>query len=275
MTASGALGYDGRGWSWELPLKFLNLLDPSLFVNVIKSLTRLPRRGNLRMYNPFGCFRFIPNGTVNAIGLTNPGVEWWCQNIGPNIDSLKIPLVGSIYGEPDELYEMAEMLNNYDLVGMEVNASCPNTADDTLENCDRVIESCIKVREISRFPIILKVSVAHNIGNIIPRIKGYTEALSINSVPWDVAFPNQRSPLAHLGSGGVSGKAAQPFTWDLVRKLVDLTDIPVIGPSVWDFEDIDRLRRIGVKAISFGAVHIPYPWRPTRYVRRDQRRREQ
>ena len=48
MAASGALAYDGRGWWWEWPLRWCGLLDPSLFTIVTKTLTRHPRRGNLR-----------------------------------------------------------------------------------------------------------------------------------------------------------------------------------------------------------------------------------
>ena len=86
-----------------------------------------------------------------------------------------------------------------------------------------------------------------------------------------MAFPNCRSPLANLGGGGVSGKAAQPFTWELVKKLATLTSIPVIGPSVWDFDDLKKIRGIGAKAISFGSIFLYHPWRPTLYVRQEQK----
>lgn len=273
MAASGALAFDGLGWPWEKPLKLFGLFDPSLFTVVIKTLTLRPRRGNLRWYNPFGCIKILSEGTVNAVGLTNPGVEWWCQKVGPRIDSTKIPIVGSILGEPDELVIMARMLNNFDLVGLEINASCPNTQDDLLVNTEKIIESCKVVKSISRFPVILKLSVVHDTRNIVDRVEGLIEAFSINSVPWSVVFPEQRSPLAHLGGGGVSGKVAQPFTWKLAEELLKITEIPIVGPSVWNYKDIDKLRAIGAKAISFGSIFLRYPWRPTLFVKRDQTKR--
>ena len=106
---------------------------------------------------------------------------------------------------------------------------------------------------------------------ILSSIGGLIEAISINSVPWDIVFPDKKSPLAHLGGGGVSGKVAQPHTWGFVKRIVKETKIPVIGPSVWDFKDIERLRKLGAKAISFGAIFLPYPWRPTTFVRRDKK----
>lgn len=273
LAASGALAFDGRGWPWEQPLRWLGLLDETVLTTVIKTLTLKPRRGNLRWYNPHGCIRLIPGGTLNSVSLTNPGLDWWCRTIGPRINSNVAPVMGSILGEPAELAVMAARLNNFDLVGLEVNASCPNTGDDLLKNTDKSIESCEVVKAKTRFPIVLKLSVVHDVHSIVREVTGLVEAFSINSVPWSVVFPGKRSPLAKLGGGGVSGKVAQPFTWRLVKELVEMTDIPVIGPSVWGFEDIAALRALGAQAIAFGAVFLRYPWRPTRFIRRDVRER--
>lgn len=272
MAASGALAFDGKGWPWEWPLRIVGLLDPSLFTVVIKTLTFLPRKGNLRWHNPFGCIRFLPGGTLNAVGLTNPGIHWWCRKIGPKVNRKRISLVGSILSDdPEKLAEMAMMLNDFDLVALEINASCPNTGEDFLKNIENLLKGVIAVKRVSRFPLILKLSVVHDIRLILPNINGLIEAISINSVPWSIVFPERKSPLAHLGGGGVSGKIAQPYTWEFVRRIVKTTGIPVIGPSVWDFEDIEELRKLGAKAISFGSVFLPYPWRPTIFVRRDKK----
>lgn len=89
MTASGALGFDGKGWPWEQPFRWTGLLKPSLFTSVIKTLTPGPIRGNLQWHNPTRCLRPIPHGVVNAVGLGNPGIDWWCKKIGPSVDSKK------------------------------------------------------------------------------------------------------------------------------------------------------------------------------------------
>ncbi len=275
MAASGALAFAAKGWPWEQPLRWFGLLDESLFTTVIKTLTIKPRRGNLRWYNPFSCIRLMRGGTLNAVALTNPGIEWWCRKIGPYIDSGKAPVMSSLFGEPEELALMTTRLNNFDLVGIEINASCPNTQDDLLVNTEKIIESCKAVKSISRFPVLLKLSVVHDASNIVNKVEGLVEAFSINSVPWSVVFPRQRSPLAHLGGGGVSGKVTQPFTWKLVEELSKMTEIPTIGPSVWDYEDIGKLRAIGAKAISFGSIFLKYPWRPTAFVRKDRKDRKE
>lgn len=288
MAASGALEFDGNGWPWEQPLCWCGLLDPSLFTVVIKTLTRHPRKGNLKLYKPWTCVRLIPGGAINAVGLTNPGIEWWCGTVGGKLkqrdpsaslgmtekrgDGKNPPLIGSILSDSvDELGEMAAMLNEYHLVGLEINASCPNSKGDLLTNAKKVIESALVVKEQSSLPLILKLSVVHDIETITRELNGCVEAYSINSVPWGVVFPNKKSPLVHLGDGGVSGKIAQPHTWRFLEKLAKITDTPVIGPSVWNYEDIAEVRRHGARAVSFGSVFLRYPWRPTLFIKRETR----
>jgi len=271
MAASGALGFDGKGWPWERPLEWLNLLDPSHLTIVIKTLTAEPRVGNLNMWHPWTCVRLLRGGTLNAVGLTNPGIDWWCRTIGPTIKHSPLSLVGSILGEPRELELMTRKLNQFGaLKALEVNASCPNTKGDILTNTGKVIEGLLAVRNATTLPLILKLSVVHDIPTIVRAVERYVDAFSINSVPWSVVFPSRQSPLTNLGGGAVSGWLVQQYTWPLVEQLKTLTKVPVIGPSVWDYEDIERLRKRGADAIGFGSIFLSHPTRPTSFIRRDQ-----
>ena len=265
MAASGVFGFSDRCWPWERPLCWLGLIDPSLFTLVTKTLTRYPRKGNPRWYL---CVRPLRGGGfVNALGLPNPGIDWWCNHIGPSINP-KTPLVVSIFSnEIGELYEMAEMLNRFNVVALEFDASCPNTGEN-LQNARFVIDGCKALSEASRFPIILKLSVVHDIGKIVPGVERIVGAFSINSAQWRIVFPDRQSPFAHLGGGGVSGKVAQKHTWRFAKRLVEITSVPVIWPSIWNYEDIAKAREFGAGAISFGSVSLIYPWRPTKFVRR-------
>lgn len=276
VVASGALAFDGKGWLWERPLMWLGLIKPELFTVVIKTLTRNPRPGNLRWWKPWTCVRLIPGGSVNKIGLTNPGVEWWCKKIGPRLDFKKYPLAGSIFGNKNELIEMAQMFNKFNFVAVEVNPSCPNTGH-AMQQADSIIENVTAVKAVSRHPIIVKVSVDQDYLAIARGLKGIAEVISINSVPWKTAFPNgDASPLWKLekevggGGGGVSGKPAQKFNWNAVEKLARDGSLPVIGPSIMDFADLEKVRSLGAKAVSFGAIHLKTPCKPTSIVRREQ-----
>jgi dihydroorotate dehydrogenase (NAD+) catalytic subunit len=167
--------------------------------------------------------------------------------------------------------KMAAQLSGVPIRAIELNASCPNTDKELLENASLVLDMVHAIRQATTHPIILTLSVVHDYVHIAKSCEGMVEALAINSVPWSVAFPGEASPLARFGGGGVSGRAAQTWTWKMVRELARATSIPVIGPGVWTFDDIARLRELGAKAISFGSIFMRYPWRPTAFVKREQK----
>ena len=77
-----------------------------------------------------------------------------------------------------------------------------------------------------------------------------------------------RSPLSKYGDGAVSGKKAQKYNWELITKLKEKTNVPVIGCSVWDYEDIQKLYDMKCDAVAFGSIFLRYPWRPTIFIRR-------
>jgi dihydroorotate dehydrogenase len=276
MVSSGALAFDGKGWPWEKPLVWFGKIDPLLFTIVLKSVTRYPQRGNMQhFWDGPKVVKLLPNlwkpnGAVNAVGLTNMGIEKWIKWANRNCEYLsRGNFVSSIYSEsPEELQEMAAMLNGLSLRAIEINASCPNTGMELEKNADEVMKGVNLVRKATKLPIILKLSVAQDYIKIAKSVEGIVEAISVNSVPWHIVFPNQESPLEKFGGGGVSGVPAQPFMWKVVNSLTVRTSIPMIGP-VWDYDDIRQVRLFGAKAVSFGSVHIRYPWRPTAHVKFD------
>lgn len=270
IAASGALSWHGRGWPWEFPLVWAGLLDTTYFLPITPTLTMPPRRGNLRWYAPWRCVRPVKDGFVNAKGLTNPGLLWWDRTYGPLVNRRDWPIIVSVYSDDlIELEQMAEVLNERDIVAVELNASCPNTAERTYDDPAFVVAAARVLHAYSRHPVIVKLSPLQDLEFLGRALFGCAQALDINSVSWSAVFPGRHSPFAHLGGGAVSGKAAQAFTWQAVRRLVAACDIPVIGPSVWEYDDIARLRELGAKAISFGSVFIRRPWAPTAWVRRD------
>lgn len=285
MVASGALAFDGKGWPWEKPLVWFGLIDPRLFTVVCKTVTLEPRNGNLRWWKPTQCVKTIPGGVVNKVGLTNPGFDWWCRKIGEKANRKKQPLVASVWGKPKEVGIMLQAMNNFDLVAVEVNDSCPNTGDD-LDNTQASIDLGLLACATSTHPVIHKVSVTQDYVSIIRGLSKAIEAVSINSVPWELAFPSfptKKSPLTSLGGGGgVSGRPAQEKNWEAVSSLsFNVPEVPVIGPSIMEYEDLGKLKGLGASAYSFGAIHLPdHPWwrsplsifanpcKPTRIVER-------
>ncbi len=273
VTSAGAMGYDGRGHLWEKPFIFVRLIDTSLFAHTMKTITLKPRKGNFKWWNPLDCVKPYWQdgkivGAVNAVGLSNPGFDWWMKKIGGTVNRNKLKLIGSLFGEPCELKIMAPQLNNCDLVAIEIDASCPSTQCDILTNSGRVIRSCETVKARTKHPVILKLSTVHDLEKIIPEVDEMVSAYAINSVPWETIFPSLKSPFAKYGGGGVSGKIAQSHTWIFAKKIKSLAKKPVIVPGIWDYADVPIMHEEGFEAFSFGSVHLWHPCRPTSIVKR-------
>ncbi len=272
VTASGALAFDGQGWPWEKPLRWIGLLDPTLFTNVTKTLTRSPRRGNLRWSHPWSVVKGLSGGgIVNAIGLTNPGIEWWLEKVAPAIPE-GLHIVPSIEANDErETADMIQLLGGAPFIrGIELNLSCPNARENGDRTTEKIVTICRHAAKISMVPLIAKLSYTHDYVGIAKEIEKEKkiESLSINSVPWEAIYPERPSPLAKYGGGGVSGRLIQDYTWEMVEELAIASKIPVIGPSVWDYDDIQTITDKGAKAVSFGSVFVRHPWRPTLFVRR-------
>lgn len=276
VVASGALGLDCRGYLWERPLVALGLVKPEKFVVFTKTLTRHAEKGNLRWSKPWECVRLLPdNSVVNKVDLTNPGIQHWCERIAPTTNFYHQRTGVSIAGTEQELVEMAMMLEGFpNLFAIEVNVSCPSGSlafDDT----ETVIRKVMAVANFSIHPVFAKLSCEQECLIIARELRGYAEAISLNTVRWEKVFPGQLSPLARIGKpnsggGGVSGKRAQEFNWPVVEALSKQGPLPVIGPDIMEYEDLTKLRNeYKAQAFSFGSIHIRTPWKPTQIVERD------
>ena len=286
FAASGAMGFKGKGWPWELWLPRF-CFNPSLFCIVLKTLTKQPRQGHgwLKV-RPIFYEGFELVGWLNALGLPNPGFYNWYHKSAPKIDFKNQKIVVSIAGvNPNpscELYEMAACLDHIpELAAIELNVSCPNVKDNSghaLEglldkNTREVIAICEGIGRYTRHPIILKLTFTQDYVAIAKGTESLVSAISINAVPYHVlapvVFPPGRiSPLAQYGGGAFSGKVAQSITWKMVQELAAVTTTPIIGPGVWEYEDIDKLFQLGARAVGFGSIFIAHPWRPTRMVKK-------
>ncbi len=275
VASSGLLGFDGLGYYWEWPTRWLGLWDPRYFTVVLKTLTFTPRVGNLRWHNPYRVVKWLHGeGLVNSVGLTNIGFKSWLQKYAPHLRS-NIKFIASITtNEIAEAMHMTRELNNLDVVGIEFNASCPNSPSEAelLNNTDLVVSLVKAVKFVSRHPVLVKLSYQQDYLAILEQLVGVVEAVEINSVSWSMVYPNTPSPLPKsFGLGGVSGKVAQKYNWAMVQKIAAQKLVPVVAPSIWEYEDIARVRDLGAKAVSFGALfvrHHPFcPSLPNQYIK--------
>ena len=268
-TAAGALAY-GNGWWWErYALIPLGIINPNLFTIITKSLTLYETKGNLKMWCPWRCVRLLPDGSaINAVGMTNIGFNKFYQdNKKYHIEKTKQPIILSLtpYSVQDAI-TMAFWADSLDIVGIELNLSCPNIdANEHRSKLDIIISMITR----SRHPIGIKVEPHYpSYLDKQPEIIDYLSWITIgNTIKWSNLYPGEPSPLAKYGlEGGVSGNQLRPLTilamkeWLSVHpnsKVMYCGGINSIETAVQAFE-------YGAKAVQLGTVFLNRPWRTSR-----------
>lgn len=261
-VASGALGFRCEGWWWEKPFFWTGLLDPKAFTVIVKTLTLNPRQGNLNHWLPWRCVRFIRNGVVNAVGLTNPGIDWWIENCYPYIMHKDYRVVPSITGTLDELPVMVVKLNRCKVAGIELNVSCPNT-----DHNDYISTSIEKVIKNTELPVTVKMGYSDPWLEVCREWNNKVSFDLINAVQWDLISSN-RSPLTRYGlKGGVSGKKIKPFARSVLQiaKANGINNIISGGGIDCEYEVKWRFAH-GADAVAFGTIFMKQPWLPNMIV---------
>lgn len=271
IAASGSLGLDGNGYWWEQPFRWLGLLDPSAFTIITKTLTRHPREGNLKMWCPWRCVRLVPGGTINSVGLTNPGIQDWISEHYPMARDQGYKMIASLAPETeDEVRHMCDLVNNLHLVGIELNMSCPNVshASESIDRLCRLTEVAVKSSE---HPVILKLGLYDHYYEVCRNLDGQVAAFDlINAVPWK-RLRLDPSPLSKYDlQGALSGKPITLCSRVALKMALDVAKkTPIIsGGGVYSFEEAVTRFKLGAAAVSFGTVFLRAPWRANRIVNR-------
>ena len=90
----------------------------------VKSLSLTPRTGH-----PNPTQMGTKNYYINAVGLSNPGVEAGVEELKLFKKDCGAPLIGSIFaGTPDEFAEAAEKICAAPIDWLEIDVSCPNVS---------------------------------------------------------------------------------------------------------------------------------------------------
>lgn len=220
-TASGTVGF---GYEYAPFLDF-----SSLGFLTLKSITLKPQPGN-----PPPRLCEVPAGLINSVGLENPGLERFIEEIIPRLSEFTCPVIVSIAGETvDEYRELAARLDGRPEIDMlEINISCPNiraggyTFGSQPQSTYQVISA---VREVTSLPLIAKLppvwphltAIAH------AAVEGGADCLAlINSVPALALDIEQQRPRLF---GGLSGPAVKPIALRMVWEVAASVSVPVIG----------------------------------------------
>ncbi len=271
MIASGTFGYDGygRGITEDMDLGQLGAVIP-------KTVTRLPLQGNpepqwypqsYREAGDAGDFLFL-----NAIGLTNPGIEAALRDVTPGWSRYNANVVFSFASDSVEQFaEMAAMADQgTGFQAIELNLSCPNVADGSLfgHSANLTAQAVAAVRAKTGLPLLAKL--APNVPDIteIARaaVDAGADALTIcNTMPAMRIDIQTRQPVLGNITGGLSGPGLRPISLALVYQASNAVSVPIIGVGgILTGEHAAEYILAGASAVQIGSANLmglSAPWR--------------
>lgn len=223
---------------------------------VTKSIGLKPREGY-----PNPTVIELEHGLLNAMGLPNPGIEKFRDEI-ENLKQSNIPIIGSIFGSNSkEFVELAKKMQSYGADALELNMSCPHAKGYGLEigsDPKLVMEITSKVKESTEIPIFVKISPnLMNIADIAKSAeKGNADGIvAINTVKAMKIDLELKMPVLANKIGGYSGKAIKPIGIRCVYEISKNVDIPVIGVGgITTGEDALEYIMAGASALQIGSA---------------------
>ncbi len=222
---------------------------------VTKSVGMEPNAGHS---NP--CFTEVSGGYVNAMGLPNPGIELFKEEMEVAVPAG--PVIGSIYGSgPDDFSALAGKMEDYGASAVELNLSCPHAKGYGMEvgtdpSMVKAIVSAVK-SSIS-IPVWAKLTPnTHILADIATSVQdaGGDAVVAINTLKAMVICPEFARPLLSNKFGGLSGSAVKPVGVRAVYDLRTVLDIPIIGVggiSCW--RDAAEYIMAGASAFQVGSA---------------------
>jgi dihydroorotate dehydrogenase (NAD+) catalytic subunit len=200
-------------------------------------------------------------GLLNAMGLPNPGIELYGQEI-KKLKKSKTPIIGSIFGaNTKEFVALATKMEQYGAAAVELNVSCPHAKRYGLEvGCDTTLLQTIvsSVKKQIHIPVFVKVSP--NVVNIVEIAqaaeKGNADAIvAINTVKGMKIDLETAQPILANKTGGYSGKAIKPIGIRCVYDITKSIHIPVIGVGgITTGEDAIEYFMAGASAVQIGSA---------------------
>jgi len=208
-------------------------------------------------------------GLINAVGLTNPGVEVMVEEIRAArkaLAPLGVPVIASIFA--NSMWDfgiVARYISEAEPDLIEVNISCPNVEKEfgQMFAATPYVAAQVtrRVKAHTDIPIIVKLSPnVPDIAAIAREVEaaGADAISAINTVgPGLILDVETARPVLTNIVGGVSGPAIRPIAVRCVRDICKAVSIPVIGlGGVTTGRDAVEMILVGATAVGIGsAVH--------------------
>lgn len=255
MTASGTFGYG---------LEYADLVDQGQLGGIIvKGTTLQPREGN-----PYPRMAETPQGMLNCVGLQNKGVDYFCEHIYPQVQSLPTQVIVNVSGNsPEDYAECARRINELEHIpAIELNISCPNVKHGGMafgtspEGAASVVKA---VRAVYDKTLIVKLSP--NVTSITDialaaEAEGADAVSLINTLMGMAIDAEKRKRVLSIGTGGLSGPCVKPVALRMVWQVARAVHIPVIGlGGISNAVDAVEFLLAGASAVEIGTANFVDP----------------
>ena len=262
MTASGTFGYG---------LEYGDFIDLNRLGGVlVKGTTLHPRQGN-----PYPRMAETPSGMLNAVGLQNKGVDYFCEHIYPTISGYDTAMIVNVSGSQVEDYiETAEKINALEgIPAIELNISCPNVKEGGMAfgvTCAGAASVVRAVRAVYDKTLIVKLSP--NVTDITEiaravEAEGADSISMINTLLGMAIDAEKRRPVLSTITGGLAGPAVKPIALRMVWQTAQAVKVPIIGMGgISSAKDAIEFLLAGASAVEVGTYNFVDPSVTTQIV---------
>jgi dihydroorotate dehydrogenase (NAD+) catalytic subunit len=255
MTASGTFGFG---------LEYADFVDlERLGGFVVKGTTLHHREGN-----PYPRMAETASGMLNAVGLQNKGVDYFCKETYPQLKGLKTNVIVNVSGSCIEDYvETARRVGELpNIPAIELNISCPNVKEGGMafgtdpKSAGEVVSAVRKA-----YGKHLMVKLSPNVTNIVSIAKAVEDAGAdsvslVNTFLGMAIDVRTRRPKLSTITGGMSGPAIKPIAVRMVWQVAQNVKIPVCGlGGIVTADDAIEFLLAGASCIQVGTANFLYP----------------
>jgi dihydroorotate dehydrogenase (NAD+) catalytic subunit len=201
-------------------------------------------------------------GLINAMGLPNPGIDVYCEEIKFSKTILRVPLIVSIFGySAQEYVTVAEKAVEAGADAVELNVSCPHvkqTGAEIGQNPKFLSEVIQQVKAVINKPLIVKLSP--NVADITVIAQAAVDAgadalTAVNTLKAMAIDSETMLPILSNVKGGLSGAAMKPVALRCVYDIADAFKVPIIGcGGVSNWRDAIEFFLAGASAVQIGTA---------------------
>lgn len=237
----------------------------SLGAAITKGVASVPWEGNPtpRIAETYG-------GMINAVGLQNPGIDFFIEHELPYLKKFDTKVIVNVAGRTIEEYcQVVEKLNDTDVDMMEINISCPNVKEGGIGfgTSTQMAGAVTKaVKRLSQKPIIIKLTPnVTDISEIAKAVEAEgADCISlINTLLGMKIDVHRGKPVVWNKMGGFSGPAIKPVAVRMVYQVRRAVNVPIIGlGGIMTGEDAVEFLMAGADAVSVGTAALVKPTAP-------------